>query len=111
MLNLCTLLSRTDTIPIRPTTCEELSKLKYFSGRKISFGVQNRDAGSYEPNIRSGASTTLSAIASKTVLKNIDFWVPIQAISPGYQHIVASGIFGNIRSIVWRVTFFLLIRF
>ena len=66
---------------------------------------------SYGHNIRSGASTDMSPNAFNTDFENLDFFLPIQVTFGRHQHIVASGIFGNILFIVWCVTFFLLIRF
>ena len=67
--------------------------------------------GCYEAYIRSGTSTNMSPNAFNTDFENLDFSLPIQVTFGMHQHIVASGIFGNILFIVWRVTSFLLVRF
>ena len=62
--------------------------------------------GSYGANIWCGTSANLSPYTSNTDFENLDFFRPIQVTFGRHQHIVASGIFGNILFIVWRVTFF-----
>ena len=63
-------------------------------------------SGSYGHNIRFGASTNMSPNAFNTDFENLDVFLPIQVTFGRHQHIVASGIFGNILLVVWCVTFF-----
>ena len=79
--------------------------------KKIVNVVTFLPLGSYGHNIRCGTSTNLSPYASNTDFENLDFFLPIQVTFGRHQHIVASGIFGNILFIVWRVIYFLLVRF
>ena len=90
---------------------EGISKRKYFRSKISRLCVRLEREGRYEAYIRSGTSTNMSPNAFNTDFENLDFFLPIQVTFGRHQHIVASGIFGNILFIVWRVTFFLLVRF
>ena len=62
--------------------------------------------GSYGAKIRVGTCSDSCPNTLNTDFENLGFFLPIQVIFGRHQHIVASGIFGNILFIVWRVTSF-----
>ena len=79
--------------------------------KKIVKPVGLEHAECYGPKIRFGTCSDSCPNTLNTDFENLDFPRPIQVTFGRYQYIVASGIFGNISFIVWRVTSFLLVRF
>ena len=64
----------------------------------------------YGAKIRFGTCSDSCPNTLNTDFENLDFFRPIQVTFGRHQHIVASGIFGNMLFIVWRVINFLLVR-
>ena len=79
--------------------------------KKIPKPVTLEPAECYGAKIRFGTCSDSCPNTLNTDFENLDFFWPIQVTFGRHQHIVASRIFGNILFIVWRVIYFLLVRF